>query len=40
VIVDLSDLRFADSSVIIDLACLSQRLPAVRLDGALPAYST
>jgi anti-anti-sigma regulatory factor len=68
VIVDLSDLRFADSSVMIDLACLAQRLraqgrtlwlsgappnirtlietvglhrlPAVRLDGARPAYST
>ena len=67
-IVDLSELRFADSSVMIDLACLAQRLraqgrtlwlsgappnirtlietvglhrlPAVRLDGAQPAYST
>jgi anti-anti-sigma factor len=66
VIVDLSELRFADSSVIVDLACLAQRLraqgrtlwlagaqphirqlietvglhrlPAVRLDGPLPAY--
>ena len=66
VIVDLSELRFADSSVIVDLACLAQRLrahgrtlwlagaqphirrlieslglhrlPAVRLDGAVPAF--
>ena len=66
VIVDLSELQFADSSVIVDLACLAQRLraqgmtlslrhpqphvhtliemvglhrlPAVRLDGPLPAY--
>jgi anti-anti-sigma factor len=66
VIVDLSELHFADSSVIVDLACLAQRLraqgrtlwlagaqphirrlienvglnrlPAVRLDGPLPAY--
>ena len=63
---DLSELRFADSSVIVDLACLAQRLrahgrtlwlagaqphirrlieslglhrlPAVRLDGAVPAF--
>jgi anti-anti-sigma factor len=28
VIVDLSDLRFADSSVMVDLACLAQRLRA------------
>jgi anti-anti-sigma factor len=28
VIVDLSELRFADSSVIVDLACLAQRLRA------------
>jgi anti-anti-sigma factor len=28
VIVDLSDLQFADSSVMIDLACLAQRLRA------------
>ena len=27
-IVDLSDLRFADSSLMIDLACLAQRLRA------------
>jgi len=67
VIVDLSDLRFADASVMIDLAVLAQRLraqgrtlwlagaqpnirrlietiglhrlPAVRIDGAQPAYS-
>ena len=66
-IVDLSELRFADPSLMIDLACLAQRLraqgrtlwlngaqpnistlietvglhrlPAVRLDGAAPAYS-
>jgi anti-anti-sigma factor len=66
VIVDLSELRFADSSVIVDLAVLAQRLraqgrtlwlagaqpqvrrlietvgldklPAVRLDRAAPAY--
>jgi anti-anti-sigma factor len=65
VIVDLSELRFADSSLMVDLACLAQRLraqgrtlwlngpqpdirrlieavglhrlPAVRLDGGLPA---
>jgi anti-anti-sigma factor len=68
VIVDLSDLRFADPSVMIDLACLAQRLraqgrtlwlsgaqpnilklietvglhrlPAVRVDGVQPAYSS
>jgi anti-anti-sigma factor len=68
VIVDLSELRFADPSLMIDLACLAQRLraqgrtlwlsgaqpnvrtliqtvglhrlPAVRLDGTQPAYST
>ena len=67
VIVDLSELRFADLTLMIDLAVLAQRLraqgrtlqlrgaqpnirtlietvglhrlPAVRLDGALPAYS-
>ena len=67
VIVDLSGLTFADSSLIVDLACLAQRLraqgrtlwlndappnirtlietvglhrlPAVRLDGPLPALS-
>ena len=67
-IVDLSELHFADTSVMIDLACLAQRLraqgrtlwlsgappnirklietvglhrlPAVRLDGTQPAYST
>ena len=67
-IVDLSELRFADASLMIDLACLAQRLraqgrtlwlsgakpnirtlietiglhrlPAVRLDGAQPAYTT
>ncbi len=66
VVVDLSDLDFADSSVIVDLACLAQRLrahgrtlwlagpqphirrliesvgldrlPAVRLDAATPAF--
>src|ERR671933_1585080 len=40
VIVDLSDLRFADSSVIVDLACLAQRLRAhdatLWLAGAQP----
>ena len=68
VIVDLSDLRLEDPSLMIDLACLAQRLraqgrtlwlngaqpnvrtlietvglhrqPAVRLDGAAPAFST
>ena len=67
VIVDLSELRFADVSLMIDLACLAQRLraqgrvlwlngaqpnirtlietmglhrlPAVQLDGPLPALS-
>jgi anti-anti-sigma regulatory factor len=40
VIVDLSELRFADSSVIVDLACLAQRLRAEErtlwLAGAQP----
>ena len=40
VIVDLSDLRFADSSLMIDLACLAQRLRAQErmlwLSGAQP----
>jgi anti-anti-sigma factor len=68
VIVDLSELHFADPSLMIDLACLAQRLraqgrtlwlngaqpnvrtlietvglhrlPAVRLDGPLPALSS
>ena len=39
-IVDLSELRFADSSVIVDLACLAQRLRAhdstLWLAGAQP----
>ena len=39
-IVDLSELRFADSSVIVDLACLAQRLRAEErtlwLAGAQP----
>ena len=67
VIVDLSDLTFADPSLMIDLACLAQRLrangvtlwlahpqpnirmlietvglhrlPAVRVDGAKPAFT-
>jgi anti-anti-sigma regulatory factor len=67
VIVDLSELHFADASLMIDLACLAQRLraqgrtlwlsgaqpnirtliktvglhrlPAVRLEGSLPAVS-
>ena len=67
-IVDLSELHFADPSVMIDLACLAQRLrakgrvlrlsgaqpnirtlietvglhrlPAVRLEGPLPAFSS
>ncbi len=67
-IVDLSELRFADPSLMIDLACLAQRLraqgrtlwlngpqpnirtlietvglhrlPAVRLDDPLPAFSS
>jgi anti-anti-sigma factor len=40
VIVDLSELRFADSSVMVDLACLAQRLRAQErtlwLAGAQP----
>jgi anti-anti-sigma regulatory factor len=68
VIVDLSELRFADPSLMLDLAVLAQRLrsqgrvlwlngaqpnvralietmglhrlPAVRLDGPLPAFSS
>jgi anti-anti-sigma factor len=40
VIVDLSDLRFADPSLMIDLACLAQRLRAqgrmLWLSGAQP----
>jgi anti-anti-sigma regulatory factor len=44
VIVDLSDLRFADTSVIIDLACLAQRLRAqgrmLWLSGAQPNVRT
>ena len=40
VIVDLSELKFADSSVIVDLACLAQRLRArertLWLAGAQP----
>jgi anti-anti-sigma factor len=40
VIVDLSDLHFADASVMIDLACLAQRLRAqgrtLWLSGAQP----
>jgi anti-anti-sigma factor len=40
VIVDLSELRFADSSVMVDLACLAQRLRAhgwtLWLAGAQP----
>ena len=67
-IVDLSELHFADTSLMIDLACLAQRLraqgrtlwlkgarpnirmlietvglhrlPAVRLEGPLPAFSS
>jgi anti-anti-sigma regulatory factor len=67
VIVDLSELHYADPSLMIDLACLAQRLraqgrvlwlngarpnirmlietvglhrlPAVQLDGPLPAFS-
>ena len=67
VIVDLSGLHFADASLMIDLACLAQRLraqgrtlwlsgaqpnirtlieavglhrlPAIRLEGSLPAVS-
>jgi anti-anti-sigma regulatory factor len=44
VIVDLSDLRFADASVMIDLACLAQRLRAqgrtLWLCGAQPNVRT
>jgi len=44
VIVDLSELRFADASVMIDLACLAQRLRAqgrtLRLSGAQPNVRT
>ena len=40
VIVDLSELRFADASLMIDLACLAQRLRAqgrmLWLNGAQP----
>ena len=40
VVVDLSELRFADSSLIVDLACLAQRLRAqdrtLWLAGAQP----
>jgi anti-anti-sigma factor len=40
VIVDLSELRFADSSLMVDLACLAQRLRAqgrtLWLNGAQP----
>ena len=43
-IVDLSDLRFADASVMIDLACLAQRLRAqgrtLWLSGAQPHIRT
>ena len=44
VIVDLTDLRFADSSLMIDLACLAQRLRAhdrtLWLSGAQPNIRT
>ena len=44
VIVDLSELRFADPSLMIDLACLAQRLRAqgrtLRLSGAQPNIRT
>jgi anti-anti-sigma factor len=44
VIVDLSELRFADSSLMIDLACLAQRLRAQEqvlwLSGAQPNVRT
>jgi anti-anti-sigma regulatory factor len=44
VIVDLSDLHFADASVMIDLACLAQRLRAqgrtLWLSGAQPNVRT
>ena len=43
-IVDLSDLQFADASVMIDLACLAQRLRAqgrmLWLSGAQPNVRT
>jgi anti-anti-sigma regulatory factor len=42
--VDLSDLRFADASLMIDLACLAQRLRAhgrtLWLSGARPNIRT
>ena len=44
VIVDLSDLRFADASLLVDLACLAQRLRAqgrtLWLSGAQPNIRT
>jgi anti-anti-sigma regulatory factor len=44
VIVDLSELRFADPSLMIDLACLAQRLRAqgrtLWLSGAQPNIRT
>jgi anti-anti-sigma regulatory factor len=44
VIVDLSELQFTDSSLIIDLACLAQRLRAqgrtLWLSGAQPNVRT
>jgi anti-anti-sigma regulatory factor len=44
VIVDLSELHFADASVMIDLACLAQRLRAqgrtLWLSGAQPNIRT
>jgi anti-anti-sigma factor len=44
VIVDLSDLQFADTSLMIDLACLAQRLRAqgrtLWLSGAQPQIRT
>ena len=44
VIVDLSDLRFADASLMLDLACLAQRLRAqgriLWLSGAQPNIRT
>ena len=44
VIVDLSELRFADASLMIDLACLAQRLRAqgrtLWLNGAQPNIRT
>ncbi len=43
-IVDLSELRFADTSLLIDLACLAQRLRAqdrvLWLNGAQPNIRT